>query len=380
MDTKVDLVDLLTGGRSTGDDHPHVISITPASPPPQPMDFITPAPPQPMDFITPQQRPAMLQLPSSPSSAEVPSISAPTTPEQDLDLLHTLLAANIKVDAASDMVGRGAAGGGGYMLDSSLVTVTTSIDAGFVDEDVIALQQQQQQDEEQDNKDLLLGLQDLLTASLAADQQPVLSPVSADEVESILSSSPPTPGNGLTSFIDTLDATNNPTGTEVFMDALDISPGGQVDSAYSSLNVSAVSDMDLLDASLIDGLDVPAGGMLVGAQEPAPGPVKRSPRKTVQDHDFVPYTKPTKRGKNGDRKERKKQQNRSAALRYRQKKKTEKGSVDGECEILQERNTELKDKVDSISREINYLKDLLAEVYKAKGLVPKKSIAKIMKK
>ncbi|ELU02266.1 hypothetical protein CAPTEDRAFT_50541, partial [Capitella teleta] len=62
------------------------------------------------------------------------------------------------------------------------------------------------------------------------------------------------------------------------------------------------------------------------------------------------------------RKQRKKQQNKDAALRYRMKKKEESSTISTECEQLEERNRELKDKVDTMTREINYLKSLMAEV------------------
>jgi len=74
-----------------------------------------------------------------------------------------------------------------------------------------------------------------------------------------------------------------------------------------------------------------------------------------------------------ERKLRKKQQNRDAALRYRQKKKDEQGVIDLECEALEKRNVELHSKVDSMTKEIQYLKDLLMEIYAAKGLKLPKS-------
>ncbi|KAK3089291.1 hypothetical protein FSP39_002443 [Pinctada imbricata] len=79
----------------------------------------------------------------------------------------------------------------------------------------------------------------------------------------------------------------------------------------------------------------------------------------------VPYEKPLK---GLDRKERKKLQNKNAAIRYRMKKREEKGSLVGEMDELANRNKELKDQVDSITREIKYMKDLITEVCKAKGL------------
>jgi len=140
-----------------------------------------------------------------------------------------------------------------------------------------------------------------------------------------------------------------------------------MDSGYSSLNVSASSQMgeEEEEVMALNGLLVPAPGperaaavkLQVEASRPAPYPTPAAPKASGGGG---------RRGRNPDRKERKKEQNRSAALRY-QKKKDEKGGVQDECDQLEQRNKELKDKVESISREINYLKDLMAEVYKAKG-------------
>lgn len=67
------------------------------------------------------------------------------------------------------------------------------------------------------------------------------------------------------------------------------------------------------------------------------------------------------------RKSKKRDQNKRAATRYRQKKRGEFEALEDERDDLEKTNKELNDKVDSISREIKYLKDLLAEVYKVKG-------------
>ncbi|XP_075032601.1 cyclic AMP-dependent transcription factor ATF-5 [Mixophyes fleayi] len=69
----------------------------------------------------------------------------------------------------------------------------------------------------------------------------------------------------------------------------------------------------------------------------------------------------------GDRKQKKRDQNKTAALRYRQRKRAEYDALDDECQILEVRNRELKEKSDSIEREIQYVKDLLIEVYKARS-------------
>lgn len=69
----------------------------------------------------------------------------------------------------------------------------------------------------------------------------------------------------------------------------------------------------------------------------------------------------------GDRKQKKRDQNKTAALRYRQRKRAEYDALDEECQCLEVRNRELKEKSDSIEREIQYVKDLLIEVYKARS-------------
>ncbi|XP_050420380.1 activating transcription factor of chaperone [Adelges cooleyi] len=66
---------------------------------------------------------------------------------------------------------------------------------------------------------------------------------------------------------------------------------------------------------------------------------------------------------------RKKEQNKNAATRYRMKKKAEiKETVMEEKELMQ-KNDKLKDEAKELAREIKYLKSLLRDVYKAKGLL-----------
>ncbi|XP_034388759.1 cyclic AMP-dependent transcription factor ATF-4 [Cyclopterus lumpus] len=65
-----------------------------------------------------------------------------------------------------------------------------------------------------------------------------------------------------------------------------------------------------------------------------------------------------------EKKLKKMEQNKTAATRYRQKKRDEQGLLGSECDQLEKRNGELAEKVESISREIQYLKDLMEEVRK----------------
>lgn len=70
-----------------------------------------------------------------------------------------------------------------------------------------------------------------------------------------------------------------------------------------------------------------------------------------------------------DKKSRKKEQNKNAATRYRQKKKAEIEEILIVERQLREKNDELKSKSADIGREIRYLKSLMREVCKAKGLL-----------
>ncbi|KAJ6649499.1 Activating transcription factor of chaperone [Pseudolycoriella hygida] len=70
-----------------------------------------------------------------------------------------------------------------------------------------------------------------------------------------------------------------------------------------------------------------------------------------------------------DKKSRKKEQNKNAATRYRQKKKAESEIVLEEERELQEKNNKLQEKYVDIQREIKYLKSLMRDLYRAKGLL-----------
>nr|XP_033774621.1 cyclic AMP-dependent transcription factor ATF-4-like [Geotrypetes seraphini] len=77
-------------------------------------------------------------------------------------------------------------------------------------------------------------------------------------------------------------------------------------------------------------------------------------------------------GEKKDKKLKKMEQNKTAATRYRQKKRAEQDAISSECRQLEERNTTLKEKVDSLAKEICYLKDLIEEVRTAKNKRTKK--------
>jgi len=75
---------------------------------------------------------------------------------------------------------------------------------------------------------------------------------------------------------------------------------------------------------------------------------------------------PQKKVKTSEQKLRKKGQNRDAAIRYRQKKKTEVDVVTSEADDLEERNRSLRGSVGSLRKEIEYLKQLMLDVITAR--------------
>ncbi|KAJ8683215.1 hypothetical protein QAD02_019007 [Eretmocerus hayati] len=80
-------------------------------------------------------------------------------------------------------------------------------------------------------------------------------------------------------------------------------------------------------------------------------------------------TKPYSRPNVEDKKVRKKEQNKNAATRYRLKKKQEVKEILSEEQELADKNDKLQDKVKDLQREIGYLKGLMRDLFKAKGLL-----------
>ncbi|XP_006029889.1 cyclic AMP-dependent transcription factor ATF-4 isoform X1 [Alligator sinensis] len=97
-------------------------------------------------------------------------------------------------------------------------------------------------------------------------------------------------------------------------------------------------------------------------------PVCQSVRSKPYDHPVEKVVSVKVKGeKKMDKKLKKMEQNKTAATRYRQKKRAEQEALSGECRELEQKNQTLKERADSLSKEIQYLKDLIEEVRKAKG-------------
>ncbi|XP_054611133.1 uncharacterized protein atf5a [Dunckerocampus dactyliophorus] len=86
-----------------------------------------------------------------------------------------------------------------------------------------------------------------------------------------------------------------------------------------------------------------------------------------EDHCAVKYELDIIPAEGGERKQKKRDQNKTAAHRYRQRKRAELDSLEEQLHCLEGRNRELRDKAESVEREIQYVKDLLIEVYKARS-------------
>jgi cyclic AMP-dependent transcription factor ATF-4 len=95
---------------------------------------------------------------------------------------------------------------------------------------------------------------------------------------------------------------------------------------------------------------------------------RRSLKQSVHD-SLKNRHKPYSRSSLEDKKVRKKEQNKNAATRYRQKKKQEIKEIQGEERELADHNEKLKNQVKDLQREIGYLKGLMRDLFKAKGLL-----------
>ena len=93
----------------------------------------------------------------------------------------------------------------------------------------------------------------------------------------------------------------------------------------------------------------------------SPSPLSPSPSPSPCT-ESVSKTKSSIKLSSKDRKMRKKSQNRSAALRYRQKKKDELEELSSKERSLEKKNKELKNEVENLVNEIQYLKRLWSEV------------------
>nr|XP_017516243.2 cyclic AMP-dependent transcription factor ATF-4 [Manis javanica] len=99
----------------------------------------------------------------------------------------------------------------------------------------------------------------------------------------------------------------------------------------------------------------------------SPGVLSGTPRPKPYDLPGERVAASKVKGEKLDKKLKKMEQNKTAATRYRQKKRAEQEALTGECKELEKKNEALKERADSLAKEIQYLKDLIEEVRKARG-------------
>lgn len=104
--------------------------------------------------------------------------------------------------------------------------------------------------------------------------------------------------------------------------------------------------------------------LLSDVEETSSGGSSRPIRSSPVSARAEPY--PTSAGR-PERRVRKREQNKTAALKYRQKKREEQGIFVSECDQLEKRNSDLKSRVEELTREISYLKGLISEIYSSQA-------------
>uniref|UniRef100_A0A023FPB5 Putative activating transcription factor 4b2 n=1 Tax=Amblyomma cajennense TaxID=34607 RepID=A0A023FPB5_AMBCJ len=129
-------------------------------------------------------------------------------------------------------------------------------------------------------------------------------------------------------------------------------PGREVDGEDDPMDADFMPEASGSDSG--SGLDSASGSE-------APPPRKR--RRAGQRRPR------TSAADKGTRKERKRLQNKDAATRYRQKKKKEFSKIEEELAALATTNVSLQSEAQRITNEISYLKGLMRELFKAKGLI-----------
>ncbi|KAM9783783.1 activating transcription factor 4b [Syngnathus typhle] len=100
---------------------------------------------------------------------------------------------------------------------------------------------------------------------------------------------------------------------------------------------------------------------------PDPKPKDKPPLPTVQVKSSPGADERGRLKAPKNKKLKKMEQNKTAATRYRQKKKVEQDALSTEHSTLERKNVELKEKAQSMAREIEYLKELMEEVRLARS-------------
>ena len=137
---------------------------------------------------------------------------------------------------------------------------------------------------------------------------------------------------------------------------------------YFSMGASTPLSSPLLDETLLKSEDnVSPAPCTFGRREGITLPALSAKRKPNAPAAPANSKVPRRKSTLSSKKDRKREQNKTAALRYRQRKRTEKRTSDVQIEKLEAKNRALRQQVELISNEVRYLQKLWAEVSEAKA-------------
>ncbi|XP_041838839.1 cyclic AMP-dependent transcription factor ATF-4 [Melanotaenia boesemani] len=256
---------------------------------------------------------------------------------------------------------------------------------------------------QQNTPDLGLTLPDTPSPPMETSPAPTAETEIAPVQEAVVKSEPPSPSPNqspsspaytldLGSEVDVLDAEKAvtslaPTGRIIQATSpivLSIPTSGHLvvvlankeEASLLSLPEQSITTSPSSDCDSDSGID---SGVDSFASSPARHPTPSQSPPTPGSSRTKPYCKPEPMASSSpktskvksvsgapkvEKKLKKMEQNKTAATRYRQKKRVEHELLNTEMEGLEKKNHELKEKAESISREIQYLKDLMEEVRK----------------
>lgn len=149
-----------------------------------------------------------------------------------------------------------------------------------------------------------------------------------------------------------LERTIDSSQLELLLAGYDSSKGACDDNSVSDLVTCSQEDLDVSAYDESDGDD--SDWSYTGDRG------RRRPTKKRRINRTEPYQRPSIRSKNT----RKKEQNKNAATRYRERKRAEEHDNEVECAKLEKRNRELREKVEAMSHEVTVLRSLIVDIFR----------------
>ncbi|XP_034004103.1 cyclic AMP-dependent transcription factor ATF-4 isoform X2 [Trematomus bernacchii] len=190
-----------------------------------------------------------------------------------------------------------------------------------------------------------------------------------EDKEVVLKSEPPSPAFTLElgSEVDVLDVLSSPvvlpspppSGHMLVVNAL---PDQPIKTSPPSSDCESDSGIESFTDSPPRLLSSPPTPTLPSSSRTKPYSKKPEPSSSSSSSISIKMKSVSGAPKVVEKKLKKMEQNKTAATRYRQKKRVEQDLVSEECEELMKKNEALEERAEAISREINYLKELMEEV------------------